>query len=86
MKRHRSSLVAPGMRLVVAIAPEFTIGFVRPPSPCSMAVSELNGKPVAFSPILRLTSSGPSAAQMSAKTNGFATLMIVNSTSSSPTP
>jgi hypothetical protein len=78
--------VAPGTRLVVVIAPELTIGLVRPWLPCSIAVSELNGKPVALTPILRLSSSGPSAAHTSAKTNGFATLMTVNSTSASPTP
>ena len=30
MNRHLASAVAPGTRLVVAIAPAFTIGFVRP--------------------------------------------------------
>ena len=45
---HRSSAVPPGMRLVVAIAPGFTIGFVRPPGPRSTAATELNGRPVAF--------------------------------------
>ena len=70
----------------MAIAPELTIGFVRPPWCCSTAVSELNAKPVAFTPTLRRISSAPSAAHTSANTNGFATLMIVNSAPASPTP
>ena len=86
MKAHRSSVLVPGTRPTVAIAPELTIGFVRPRSPCSMAVRELNARPVAFTPIWRLISSGPNVAHTSAKTKGFATLMIVNSTSASPMP
>ncbi len=71
---------------MVAIAPGFTIGFVRPSSLCSIASSELNGSPVALTPTALRTASGPTVAQTSAKTNGFATLMSVNSASSSPTP
>jgi hypothetical protein len=51
-----------------------------------IAVSELNARPVAFTPMRRLISSGPNVAHTSANTKGFATLMIVNSTSASPTP
>ena len=80
-----SSAVAPGTRLVVAIAPAFTIGFVRPSSLRSTAASELNGSPVRVdAEPLRAPRSGPSASQTSANTNGFETLMIVNSTSASP--
>ena len=50
MNVHLSSRVEPGARLVVAIAPEFTIGFVRPSSLRSTAARELNGKPVALTP------------------------------------
>ena len=63
----------------MAIAPELTIGFVRPPSPLSIAASELKARPVAFMPIFSRASCGPSTSQISAKTNGFETLMIVNS-------
>ena len=49
--------VAPGTRLVVAIAPAFTIGLVRPSGLRSMAASELNGirwrSPPAFTHLLR---------------------------------
>jgi hypothetical protein len=68
---------------VVAIAPAFTIGLVRPP-PCSTAASELNGNPVAFAPSLVRASSGPIVSQTSANTNGFDTLMIENLYSVSP--
>ena len=71
--------MAPGTRLVVAIAPEFTIGFVRPSAPRSMPSSELKASPVAFTPIFWRTSSTPTASQTRAKTNGLETLMIVNS-------
>ena len=49
-----SSIVPPGRRLVAAIAPEFTIGFVRPLSPSSRPqYNELNARPCAFTPTLR---------------------------------
>ena len=85
MNRHWSSAVAPGARLVAAIAPAFTIGFVLPSPLASTAANELNGSPVLFTPSRPRTSSGPSASQTSAKTNGLETLMIENSTSASPT-
>ena len=85
MNFHLALRVAPGTRLVVAIAPEFTIGFVRPSGFRSMPSSELNARPVAFTPIFSRTSSTPSASQTRANTNGFETLMIVNSWSESPT-
>jgi hypothetical protein len=69
---------------VVAIAPAFTIGLVRPPSPRSTAASELKASPVAFTPTRRRTSSGPSAWQTRANTNGLATLMTANSYLASP--
>ena len=37
--------VSPGTRLVVAIAPEFTIGLVRPSPLCSMAVKRIERQP-----------------------------------------
>ena len=82
---HFASAVAPGTRLVAAIAPGLTIGFVRPSPLRSIAVSELNARPVLLTPSSRRASSGPKLSQTSAKTNGFATLMIANSTSASPT-
>jgi hypothetical protein len=41
MNRHLASAVPPGIRLVVAIAPGLTIGFVRPSAPRSIASSAL---------------------------------------------
>src|SRR5579883_2642850 len=84
MKSHFSSAVAPGARLVVAIAPAFTIGFVRPSPLRSTAANELNGRPVAFAPSFSRACSGPTAWQTAAKTNGFDTLIIENSYSASP--
>ena len=69
----------------MAIAPGLTIGFVRPSGLCSIAASELNGRPVAFTPSVSRARSGPSASQTRAKTNGLEMLMSVNSTSASPT-
>jgi hypothetical protein len=63
---------------VAAIAPAFTIGLVRPSGLRSTAASELNGSPVALTPSCCLAVSGPSAWHTRAKTNGLATLMIVN--------
>ena len=62
---------------MVAMAPAFTIGLVRPSALSSTAASELNGSPVLLAPILARTSSQPSSWQTSAKTNGLDTLMIV---------
>ena len=59
--------------------------FVLPSTLCSTAVSELNASPVLFTPSRRRASSGPRLSHTSANTNGFETLMIVNSTSASPT-
>ena len=69
---------------MVAIAPEFTIGLVRPSPLCSIAPSELNGRPVALTEPPR-ASSRPIASHTRANTKGFETLMIVNSCSASPT-
>src|SRR5262245_46559367 len=85
MNRHLSSTVPPGTRLVVAIAPAFTIGLVRPSALRSMAAIELNGRPVALAPSCSRACAAPTSWQTSAKTKGFDTLMIENSTSVSPT-
>src|SRR6202035_4318486 len=82
--RHLTSALSPGIRLVAATAPGFTIGLVTPSLPRSMAASELNGSPVAFTPIFFLACSGPSAQQTSANTNGLATLMMANGCLASP--
>jgi hypothetical protein len=79
-----SSPVSPGTRLVAAIAPAFTIGFDRPSALRSAKDSESNASPVAFTPSFCLTRSAPSTSYTSAKTNGLATLMIVNSCPLSP--
>lgn len=69
---------------MVAIAPGFTIGFVRPSTVRSIAASELNGSPVLLTPSRSRASRGPRSSQTSATTNGFDTLMIENSWSASP--
>ena len=79
MNFHLASRLSPGTRLVVAIAPELTIGFVRPSGLRSMPASELNAIPVAFTPIFWRASSTPIASQTRAKMKGLETLMIVNS-------
>ncbi len=68
----------------MAIAPGFTIGFVRPSPLHSTAVSELNGNPVLFAPSSSRARSAPRDWHTRAKTNGLDTLMIENSTSVSP--
>ena len=50
MNFHLAVVVSPGTRLVVAIAPAFTIEFVRPSGLLSIAASELKGSPVLFAP------------------------------------
>jgi len=66
------------------MAPAFTIGFDRPSALRSTAATESNGNPVAFTPSFCLASSSPRASQTRAKTNGLATLMMVNSCPVSP--
>ena len=85
MNFHLASTVAPGTRLVVAIAPALTIGFVRPLGLRSMPATELNAYPVAFAPSFSRACAAPITWQTSAKTNGFDTLMIENSCSAAPT-
>ena len=69
----------------MAIAPALTIGFVRPSALRSTAASELNGRPVPFDadPLAHRVRRR-ARSQTSANTNGFETLMIVNSCSTSP--
>lgn len=81
---HFAARVRPGTRLVVAIAPEFTIGFVRPSAFRSIPSRELNASPVALTPMRCRVSSTPRASHTKAKMNGFETLMIENSCSASP--
>ncbi len=80
----RASRSGPGHSAVVAIAPALTIGFVRPAGSRSTAYAELNARPVAFTPTRRRTSATPTASPMSAKTNGFETLITVNGVCASP--
>ena len=63
---------------VLPCAPGFTIGFVRPSRWRSIASKELNGRPVALTPIRWLASAMPIASHTSEKTNGFATLMSLS--------
>jgi len=62
----------------VAIAPEFTIGFVRPSPLRSTAAKELNGRPVALTPKRWRATSPPRTWHTKANTNGFDTLMMEN--------
>ena len=55
------------------------MGLDRPSALCSTAASESNASPVGFTPSFRLTCSVPRSSHTRAKTNGLATLMIVNS-------
>src|SRR5215472_1722557 len=77
-------MVVPGTKLVVAMAPAFTMGLVRPSSFRSMAARELKGSPVLFTPSLSRAFSAPRDWQTRANTKGLDTLMIANSHSASP--
>ena len=81
---HFSSAVSPGIRLVVAIAPALTSGFMVRSALSSTAISELNGKPVQFTPRLCRAASYPSWSHTRANTNGLETLWIENLVSTSP--
>ena len=74
MNCHFASAVAPGARLVVAIAPALTSGLIVLASWSSIAMTELNGSPVALTPSLARASSPPSASRTKANTKGFETL------------
>ena len=78
MCAHFSSAVAPGTRLVVAIAPALAIGLVSRRSLSSTAITELNGRPVLLTPRRSRAVSAPRASQTSANTNGFDTLWMEN--------
>jgi hypothetical protein len=77
--------VSPGTRLVVAIAPALTMGFRVRSSLSSIAITELNGRPVLFTPSFSWARSCPITSQTRANTNGLDTLWIENSTWASPT-
>ena len=68
----------------MAIAPGLTIGLVRPPGEASTACTVLKGSPVAFTPTTCRTRPSPTSSQTSARTNGLATLMMVNRVNASP--
>ena len=84
IRSHFSSAVAPGTRLVVAIAPALTNGFIVRSPFSSTAISELKGKPVLLTPSWRRASSYPIASHTRANTNGLETLWIENVVSTSP--
>ena len=65
--------VSPGARLVVASAPALTIGFIGLPPLSSIATTELNARPVLFTPTSSSSASGPSASQTRANTNALET-------------
>ena len=80
MNFHFASRVAPGTRLVVAIAPEFTIGFVRPSVAALDAFERVERPPGGVhADFLADLLPAPIASQTRAKMNGLDTLMIVNS-------
>ena len=61
MKAHFASAVSPGARLVVAIAPALTIGFIVGCGFNSIAITELKGSPVLLTPIRSRAGSAPIA-------------------------
>ena len=69
----------------MAIAPALTIGFIVRSALSSIAITELNGRPVLLTPSLRRASSWPMASHTSANTNGLETLWIENGWVASPT-
>ena len=85
MKRHLASAVSPGARLVVAMAPAFTIGLVSPSAVRSTAITELKGSPVLLTPSFSRAASSPIAWQTRANMKGLETLWMVNGWSLSPT-
>ncbi len=85
MAAHFWPAVAPGTRLVVAMAPALTIGFIVRSSLSSMAMTELNGIPVLLTPRRSRAASWPMAWHTRANTNGLDTLWMENSASASPT-
>jgi hypothetical protein len=66
------------------MAPEFTMGLVRPPGARSTASMELNGRPVASTPTVSPIVFRPTAWQARASTKGLATLMSVKCRAASP--
>ena len=68
----------------MAIAPALTIGFIVRSAFSSIAITELNGRPVLFTPSFRRASSWPMASHTSANTNGLDTLWIENRWVASP--
>ena len=83
---HLSSTVDPGTRLVVAMAPAFTSGFMVRLSLSSTAMTESNGRPVAFvAEQLAGRVRRRSASHTSANTNGLDTLWMENGMVASPT-
>ncbi len=69
IRAHFSSPVFPSTRLVVAMAPGFTKGFISFPRICSMATMELNTCPVASTPIFSSTASAPAVSITLARVN-----------------
>jgi hypothetical protein len=78
MNCHLASALPPGARLVVAIAPALTMGFMVRSWLSSIAITELNGRPVLLTLILWRASPAPRAWQTRAKTKGFEMLWIEN--------
>ncbi len=70
---------------MVAIAPALTIGFIGRPSLSSIAITELNGRPVLLTPRASRAAAGPTASHTNAKTKGLEMLWIENVWSVSPT-
>ena len=85
MKAHCSSAVAPGTRLVVAMAPALTMGFMVRSSLSSMAITELKARPVALTPSFSRAASWPMASHTRAKTKGLEMLCSENRCWASPT-
>ena len=84
MKAHLAAAESPGARLVAAIAPAFTIGLERPSPLRSTASTELNGRPVLFTPSFSLATSSPIAWQIKANRKGFEMLWMLKGCSACP--
>ena len=79
MNFHLLGMLDLGTKLVVAIAPELTVGLVRASVFHSIPSTELKARPVALSPSFSRLTSTPISWHTSAKMNGLETLIMVNS-------
>ena len=84
-QRPLSAAVSPRTRQMVARAPALTSGFIGMPPLSSSAITELNGRPVLFTPTCRGPPRTERVADRREKPNTLETDSIENSCSASPT-